>query len=242
MRLLAGLALCALGLATWSAGGHATDNVRCLDDAMLVFDASGSMAGTDMNTVTPHIAKVRDALSAVLPAVTPHRQVGLMVYGPGAGEKCSNIDLRLKPGPNSAETIMREVNGIVPAGQTPLTASVRDAAEVLRFRDKPSVVVLLTDGEETCGGNPCQVARQLKAEANALTIHVIGFKVTGQTWLNSDRSAACMAEETSGLALTAHTKDELIEALKKTLTCPLFSDSSAALPTAQGSTGTPTSR
>lgn len=202
----------------------AADDVRCLDDAMLVLDASGSMAGTDMNTMKPHIAKVRDALAAVVPAVAPRRHLGLMVYGPGPAESCSNIELRLAPGPNSAETILGEINGVVPAGQTPLTAAVLRAAEALRFRKKPAVVVLLTDGEETCGGDPCRVARELKAEAYALTIHVIGFKVAGAaTWLAPGTGSACMATETGGLAISAHDKDELIEALRKTLTCPLYS-------------------
>jgi Ca-activated chloride channel family protein len=213
----------ALGLLCVAVSARAADDVRCLDDAMLVFDASGSMAGTDMNSVRPHIAKVREALAAVLPSVAPRRHLGLMVYGPGVHPKCSNIELRLKPGPNSAETIMGEVNGVVPAGQTPLTAAVRGAAEELHFRDKPSVVVLLTDGEETCGGDPCRLARQLRAEAYALTIHVVAFKVAGSTWLAPGTGSACMAEETGGFAVTAHNKDELIAALQKTLTCPLFS-------------------
>lgn len=223
-RLVLGLA--AIGVLAVTAGPlPAADEVRCLDDAMLVFDASGSMAGTDMNTVTPHIAKVREALAAVLPSVTPRRHLGLMVYGPGARAKCENIDLRLKPGPNSADTIMGEVYGVQPAGETPLTAAVRHAAEVLHFREKPSVVVLLTDGEETCGGDPCDLARRLRAEASDLTIHVVGFKAAGSaTWLASGVGSACMAEETGGLSLTAATKEELIEALQKTLTCPLFSD------------------
>ncbi|HYD15773.1 MAG TPA: hypothetical protein VEA77_05180, partial [Hyphomicrobium sp.] len=65
--------LCALGAVAALAAGHASaaDDVRCLDDAMLVFDASGSMAGTDMNAVRPHIASVREALADVLPAITP---------------------------------------------------------------------------------------------------------------------------------------------------------------------------
>lgn len=203
---------------------RAADDVRCLDDAMLVLDASGSMAGTDMNAVRPHIAKVREALESVLPAVAPRRHLGLMVYGPGASDKCNNIELRLKPGPNSAETIMGEINGVVPAGQTPLTTAVHHAAEELQFRERPSVVVLLTDGEETCGGDPCQLARQLRAEAYGLTIHVIGFKVAGSTWLKPETGSACMAAETGGLSITARDKDELIAALQKTLTCPLFSD------------------
>ncbi len=205
----------------------ADDGEQCRDDAILVLDSSGSMAGTDMNSLTPHMAKVREALAAVVPQVAPRRNLGLLVYGPGQDSRCENIDLKLPPAPNSAETILGEVNRVVPFGETPLTAAVRDAAEVLEFREKPSVVVLLTDGEETCGGDPCQLARQLKAEARKLTIHVVGFKVAGaHTWLVPEKRAACMAEETGGLALTAETRDELIEALQKTLGCPLFSDAS----------------
>ncbi|MGE0023553.1 MAG: VWA domain-containing protein [Hyphomicrobium sp.] len=219
----------ALVLGSLPAPAPAADDVRCLDDAMLVFDASGSMAGTDMNEVRPHIAKVREALAAVLPSVVSRRHLGLMVYGPGARPKCQNVELRLKPGANSAETIMGEVNGLVPAGQTPLTSAVRGAAEELNFREKPAVVVLLTDGEETCGGDPCRLARELSAEASALTIHVIAFKVRGETWLAPGSGSACMAEETGGLAITAQDKDELIAALQKTLTCPLFSEARASV-------------
>ncbi|WP_171946407.1 vWA domain-containing protein [Hyphomicrobium sp. CS1GBMeth3] len=214
-------ALCLMGLADtpWAA-----DDVRCLDDAMLVLDASGSMAGTDMNEMRPHIAKVQEALAAVVPQVAPRRHLGLMVYGPGGAPRCRNFELRLSPGPNSAETIMNEVNSVIPGGQTPLTDSVHRAAEALQFRDKPAVVVLLTDGEETCGRDPCLLARQLRAEAYALTIHVIAFKVVGSsTWLAPKLGSSCMAQETGGLSLTAADKDELIKALRETLTCPLFS-------------------
>ncbi|MCC7252693.1 vWA domain-containing protein [Hyphomicrobium sp.] len=207
----------------WGQASGAEDETRCLDDAMLVFDASGSMAGTDMNTARPHIDKVREALASVLPSVAPRRHLGLIIYGPDAQSRCESVKLRLKPGPNSAEVIMGEVNGVVPGGQTPLTAAVRDAAEALNFRNKPAVVVLLTDGEETCGGDPCGLARKLREEANDLTIHVIGFKVTGSTWLMPDLGASCMARETGGLSITAANKDELVAALQKTLTCPLFS-------------------
>lgn len=223
-RLLLGSAvlLCVVVLLVGDALANAGE--QCRDDAMLVLDSSGSMAGTDMSSLTPHVTKVRDALAAVVPEVAPRRNLGLLVYGPGKESRCENIDLKLPPAPNSAETILAEVNGVVPFGETPLTAAVRDAAEVLEFREKPSVIVLLTDGEETCGGDPCQLARQLNAQARKLTIHVVRFKVAGaHTWLVPEKRSQCMAEETGGLALTAETRDELIQALQKTLGRPLFS-------------------
>ena len=56
---------------------------------------------------------------------------------------------------------MSAVNGLVPAGKTPLTSAVEQAAEVLNYRSKPGVIVVVTDGEETCGGSPCALGKQL---------------------------------------------------------------------------------
>ena len=55
----------------------------CKDDAMIVFDASGSMAGTDLNTpLGPRIAKVKTALGKVLPSIAAVRRIGLLDYAP----------------------------------------------------------------------------------------------------------------------------------------------------------------
>jgi Ca-activated chloride channel family protein len=196
----------------------------CTKPAMIVFDASGSMAGTDMNSVTPHIAKVRGALASVLPDVTPLRDLGLIVYGPGTRAKCDNIELRLKPAANSADAIMAEVDSLAPAGQTPLTRAVRDAAEVLKFRESAAEIVVLTDGEETCGGDPCALARKLKAEGKDLTMHVIGFRARGTPALDGPFQSRCLAEETGGQYLSAGTEDELVAALRKTLGCPFLTE------------------
>jgi Ca-activated chloride channel homolog len=40
---------------------------------------------------------------------------------------------------------MKEVDSLVPAGKTPLTTAVEQAAEALDYRK------VVTDGEETCG-------------------------------------------------------------------------------------------
>jgi Ca-activated chloride channel family protein len=63
-----------------------SDRKPCVEDAMLVFDASGSMAGNvnqGIATITPRIDAVRSALAKILPGVTRLRRVGLITYGPG---------------------------------------------------------------------------------------------------------------------------------------------------------------
>ncbi|MEM8644600.1 MAG: VWA domain-containing protein, partial [Pseudomonadota bacterium] len=118
---------------------------------MIVFDASGSMAGNlgqGFMTQKPRIHEVQKALARVLPNVTQYRKVGLITYGPGPYRQC-NVQLDLRPIADAAEPIMTAVTGLNPAGKTPLTEAVEQAAKVLEHRSKPGVVVLLTDGEET---------------------------------------------------------------------------------------------
>ena len=131
---------------------------------MIVFDASGSTAGNTVQGLfsdVTRIDEVRKALAQVLPTATKFRKVGLITYGPGPYAHC-NVELDFRPMPNAAERIMSVVNAINPAGKTPLVEAVKQAAEVLDYRK--GVIVLLTDGEETCGGAPCSLGKSLKAK------------------------------------------------------------------------------
>ncbi len=193
---------------------------ECTKDLMFVFDASGSMGTTDLTTKEPHIARVKRALHHILPEIPASRRMGLIIYGEGAYNQCDSIALKLRPQVNAGSLIVAEVDKVQPAGRTPLTQSVRDAADVLDYRHNPSVIVLLTDGEETCSGQPCEMADALKSQAADLTIHVIGYRHRDAAGLGAVFGARCLAEETGGLYLSVETEDELTEALRKTLTCP----------------------
>jgi Ca-activated chloride channel family protein len=199
----------------------------CTDDAMIVFDASGSMSGNKTLGIPnskPRIDEVRWALSQVLPSATRLRRVGLVSYGPGPYNQC-NVSLDFKPTANAAKPIMRAVNRLVPAGKTPLTEGVEQAAEALDFRNKPGVVVIVTDGEETCGRSPCELAKLLHQEAYQLTVHVIAFRYSGFSWTggNSVMDLMCVADENNGLYIKANDEGDLVQALEKTLDCPMVS-------------------
>ena len=208
---------------------HAMD---CSDDAMLVFDASGSMAEMGYNGLDfPRIIEAREALREALPDITPFRRMGLVVYGPGPADACSNIDLRFGPTPDAAVAIIGAVDRVVPEGNTPLTEAVRKAADVLGADEGSGDVVLVTDGRETCEGAPCQLAAELAG--GGLTVHVIGFRVRGaafewQTFGGNDvrnhsTVARCLADMTGGKYVAAESTEELAAALRDMLSCPIVS-------------------
>ena len=205
----------------------------CERDAMLVFDGSGSMAEMGFNGLDfPRIQEARKAVRKALPKITPYRKLGLITYGPGAGVSCTNIDLKFAPMPDAAGRAIQEIDKLTPDGDTPLTQAVLSAAEVLNYRSKPGVVVLVTDGKETCGGAPCQLAAELAADAPDLTVHMIGFQIRGThfNWDSADANqeengrtvARCLADRTGGLYVAAETVDQLTNALLETLVCPLL--------------------
>ena len=206
-------------------GNHLSSN--CYEDAMLVFDASGSMSGMEewgSSSLTTRIDDARRALAESLPRVTPYRRLGLMTYGPGPVGHCNNIVLNMRPALDAGSKIMAEVNGIVPDGRTPLTSAVEQAANVLNYRDKAALVVLLTDGSETCGGQPCALAKTLKATGKAITVHVIGYRLQ-DIMSTRDQGVVdmkCLAVQTGGLFIRADSIEELVDALNKTLGCPLL--------------------
>jgi Ca-activated chloride channel homolog len=216
------------------AGAEEKKPSPCTEDAMIVFDASGSMSGNQTLGIPnsrARIDEVRAALAQVLPTATKNRRVGLITYGPGPYNQC-NVKLDLKPTPDAAAMIMNAVNGLVPAGKTPLTSAVEQAADVLNYRAKPGVIVVVTDGEETCGRSPCTLGKQLHLLGDQLTVHVIAFRYEGYSWTggNPVGDLMCLADENHGLYTKANSEEDLVEALEKTLDCPMVSQAAPLEP------------
>src|SRR3970040_1191936 len=125
----------------------------CTEDAMIVFDASGSMSGNQVIGIPnsrARIDEVRAALAQVLQTAAAHRRVGLITYGPGPYNQC-NVKLDFKPTPDAANLIMSAVNALVPAGKTPLTSAVEQAANALNYRRKPGAIRVVTGWEKSWG-------------------------------------------------------------------------------------------
>lgn len=232
MRPRTALLATALAALTLSAPARTPAASGCAADAMLVFDGSASMGEIGFDATAPtRIAEARMAMHRAMPQIAPYRRVGLLVYGPGGERSCTGIDLRFAPIPDAAEAVTREIDALAPQGLTPLAASVQAAAETLGYRTAPGIVVLVTDGNETCGGRPCALGASLAAEGHDLTVHVIGFRVVYDpfSWNSPEAQdydgktvAKCLADRTGGMYVSTETVDQLAAALRETLGCALI--------------------
>ncbi len=135
-----------------------------------------------------------------------------MTYGHRRKGDCGDIEILKPVGKVDAAALMAQVNGISPKGMTPMTASVKMAAEQLKASEGVTSVILVSDGVETCRADPCSVAAELKKADVKLVVHTVGFDVQDR---QAVKQLECMAAATGGLALSASTAGELGTAIGK---------------------------
>lgn len=193
----------------WMAtAAHAADRV------IVILDASGSMwAQIDGK---PKLEIARESLRTVLQSVPGDEEIGFMAYGHREKGSCSDIELIVPPATGTAGAITTAADNMKFLGKTPLTAAVKQAAEALRYTEDKAKVILITDGLETCGGDPCALGRELKAAGVDFTADVVGFGLTAE----EGRQVACLAENTGGKYIQASDEAALKEALAETVAAP----------------------
>ena len=96
------------------------------------------------------------------------------------------------------------IRSMIPHGRTPLAQSLMVAQEMLG--DKPASIVLLTDGREFCGGDPCAVAEHVKTTRPGVPIHIIDIAGQGRT--------ECVAEITGGRSYAPAETDDLTAVIR----------------------------
>ncbi len=95
-------------------------------------------------------------------------------------------------------------------GYTPISYVLELAAkDVAREGALNRSVVLVSDGKETCDGDPCAVAKALAAADAKLVVHTIGFGVDAAT----KYQLQCIAKNARGKYFSASSTDELAGAL-----------------------------
>jgi Ca-activated chloride channel family protein len=184
------------------------------DDAILVLDGSGSMWGQIDGKTKVEIA--RSVVGNLLKDIPADRRLGLVAYGHRRDADCTDIE-EIAPVGTDRQTIRKSVNALGFKGKTPLTAAVRFAAEKLHYRQGKATVILVTDGMESCKGDPCALGSELEASGVDFTVHVVGFGLASET---ESAGLKCLAEATGGKYFSAKNAGELTRALSQTVAAP----------------------
>ncbi|MDO7620940.1 MAG: VWA domain-containing protein [Schleiferiaceae bacterium] len=181
-HLIAILAILSSGLMAQSA---LPEPEPALNRILFIMDASNSMygrwedSGTKMEVAQRLMGRLLDSLAQV---EDPHFQLALRVYGhqkPVPPQDCGDTRLEVSFGHSSIPRIKKVLRRLRPMGTTPIALSLSKAAGDFASAPCPSgncrdIVVLITDGKEECGGDPCEASRILQKQGITLKPFVIG--------------------------------------------------------------------
>jgi von Willebrand factor type A domain len=214
IKRLAIMSVAILALALLSGSAAFAQSCNTADrSVLLILDASGSMNARLPNGET-RMAVAQRAIKGVAGFIPAQAQLSLRIYGArsAAGRKnCEDTDLAVPFGPASAASgpINAAVDATKAQGYTPIAYSLGQAANDFPAAAKERVIVLVSDGKETCQGDPVLAARALKN----ITVHTIGFVV--DTAARGQLQA--IARATGGTYFDAPVGPELPDTLKKAL-------------------------
>ena len=175
---------------------------------LLILDFSGSMWGRVDGQ--PKISIAKKVVQELIAEAPGQVQLGLMAYGHRKKGDCQDIELIAQLGA-AKEDLLGAVKRLSAKGKTPIADSLLKAAELLAAREGDTTLVLVSDGIETCGGDPCKVAGEIKQKGLKLIIHVVGFDVSSK----QAGQLKCIAAAGGGQYFSANNLEELKAALGK---------------------------
>ncbi len=109
--------------------------------------------------------------------------------------------------PANRSTLLAQIDRIQAQGGTPLGDGIRRAASMVDGVNRDAVIVVLSDGEDSCGVNPCMVAQQIARSKPRLKINVVDIQ--------SEGTAHCLAQATGGRFYAARSADQIIQVTRE---------------------------
>ncbi|MET7858104.1 VWA domain-containing protein [Streptomyces sp. NPDC005318] len=204
------LATLAAGLGTALPAAADESPTKASPKVELVLDVSGSMRTRDIDGQS-RMSAAKQAFNEVLDAVPEQVQLGIRTLGadyPGDDRKvgCKDTKQLYPVGPLDRTEAKTAVATLAPTGWTPIGPALLGAADDLEGGDSTRRIVLISDGEDTCGPlDPCEVARDIAARGIHLVIDTLGLVPNAKI----REQLTCIAEATGGTYTAVQHTDEL---------------------------------
>ena len=183
----------------------------------IVLDASGSMVNEIKGKTMMDIAK--NSINEILTTLPDNANVGLRVFGhlgdntpEKRAESCGANELLQPITKLDREKIKSVMAPIQPTGWTSVAKSIeKGTADLSQFTGEKDVNILyiITDGIETCDGDPVAMAEKLKGGKTNVILGIIGFNVDA----NQDALLKQIAQAGGGYYASANEAEALTSEL-----------------------------
>ncbi|WP_088102670.1 VWA domain-containing protein [Halalkalibacter urbisdiaboli] len=182
----------------------------------IILDSSGSMKEEIDGRQKLDVAK--EAIKEFMKQLPEEANVALRVYGHiGESEEvsCKRADRVYDLQPYHEADFTETLEEFYPNGWTPIAYALeqtkKDFAE-LKGENNTNVIYLVSDGIETCNGDPVQVAKELGESEITPIVNVIGFDVPS----DEQQQLKDMAKAAKGVYASAKSQEQLKEELNRT--------------------------
>lgn len=152
------------------------------DKAIILLDASSSMLLPTGNEIRMDVAK--DAVARFAKTVGSQSEVSLVVYGHAGSESdadkelsCNTIEEIYPLGEYDEEKFAQALSSFESRGWTPLAGAISKANEMTQGMEGNITIYIVSDGVETCDGDPIQAAKAFAERHDSHHINIIGFQV-----------------------------------------------------------------
>jgi len=152
---------------------------------LFVLDGSGSMEAlwggpseSRMDIAKRILIKLVDSLRS-----SPDLELALRVYGhryTRQANNCQDSKLEVPFALKNHNAIVNKIKEITPKGVTPITFSLLQAAKDFPAgKGYRNILILITDGIESCGADPCAASVELQKKGVFLRPFIIGLGIAG---------------------------------------------------------------
>jgi Mg-chelatase subunit ChlD len=186
------------------------------ENVEIVIDASNSMWGQLSGGSKIDIAK--QVLHNIIGMIPDSTNVAIRVYGNSSSVSqgnCTDTALLQPLSPIDKPVVLAQLSAISPRGKTLIAYSLDQVVVDLEAAQGSSVVLLITDGIESCDGNPIEAARRLHEHGIDTRLHVIGYDVDDEEQLADLLDIAAAG---GGKFFKADSSDELQDAIVEAAT------------------------
>ena len=175
-----------------------------------ILDASGSM--WERVEGKPRIVIAKETLSSLIEQTPAEIRTGITAYGHRRKFDCSDIQ-EIAPlkslDPMTKYRVQERISTLSAMGKTPITDSIRQTVDRLKTEEGRSTIVLVSDGLESCGKDPCALTSELKSSGINFVMHVVGFGLTQE----QEQKLSCISAAGEGKFFTAGNAADLLDAL-----------------------------